>query len=218
MKSLDRKQGIALVAMVVTIAGCLAIALPAANGAKTKVKSAALSSGTIALNIPDSDLNPEPNAVDHTVRVPLNLAIPAKGKLTDVNVGVRISATAATGSMRDLELHLATPAGVIKLSTDNGGTSDDFGSGDKGCAGQLLTFDSQAQALITTQNPLTDIPVSGTFAPEEPLQAVNGLNGLRASGPWTLIASDDDPGAAQTVHCFNLAVQYSVPVKKKKKK
>lgn len=193
----------------------LVVTLPLAL-AKTKVKTTQVSSGTIATNIPDSDLNPEPNTVDHQVRVPLNLSIPAKGKITDVNVGVRISATAGTGSMRDLELSLATPAGVIKLSSDNGGISDDFGSGSKGCAGQLLVFDSQAANPITGQNPVTDAPVAGGFSPEEPLQLVNGLKGTRANGPWTLLALDDDPGAAQTIHCVTLDVQYSVKKKAKK--
>jgi subtilisin-like proprotein convertase family protein len=196
----------------------LVVALPLALGAKTKIKTTQASTGTVTTAIPDADLNPEPNTVDHLVRAPVNLTIPSKGKITDVNVGLRISATAGIGSMRDLELSLATPTGVINLSSDNGGVSDDFGSGSKGCDGQLLVFDSQAADLITGQNPLANAPVTGTFAPEEPLQAVNGLTGARANGAWTLLAHDDDPGAAQSLHCFNLDVTYSVKKKKKKKK
>ena len=214
-KSIRRAVGTATVAAMT--AGMI-VALPLALGAKAKIKTTQVSTGTVTTNIPDADLNPEPNKVDHLVRAPLNLSIPAKGKITDVNVGLRISATAGIGSMRDLELSLATPGGVINLSSDNGGISDDFGSGTKGCDGQLLVFDSQATNPITGQNPLTDAPVTGTFAPEEPLQTVNGLAGSRANGPWTLLAHDDDPGAAQSLHCFNLDVQYSVKKKKKKKK
>jgi subtilisin-like proprotein convertase family protein len=205
-------------ATIAAMAAGLIVALPLALGAKAKIKTTSVSTGTITTAIPDADLNPEPNTADHLVRAPVTLGIPAKGKITDVNVGLRISETAAIGSMRDLELSLATPAGVINLSSDNGGTSDDFGSGAKGCDGELLVFDSQATDPITSQNPLTDAPVSGTFAPEEPLQAVNGLAGSRANGPWTLLAHDDDPGAAQSLHCFKLDVTYSVKKKKKKKK
>ena len=107
-------SGAALAA--VAVAGGLAMA-PAAGAAKfttiTDSRGAGGSLGGEVLPIPDG-------AGEQTQLVRSGIPIKRlnpRGKIVDVNVQVRATHSQA----RDLEFYLATPRGVIALSSDNGG-------------------------------------------------------------------------------------------------
>ena len=154
---------------------------------------------------------------EHTVRAPLDVTgIPNKAKIKDVNVQIRTQKTGAQAANRDLEIHLATPRGVIRLSTDNGDVSDGYGSGSTSCAGGLVSFDSQAGTSILNAPAGTQTNTTGTFAPEESLNVLRGLKGTKAKVPWTLIVADDDAVGTQSLHCFQLEIKYKKKGKKKK--
>ena len=130
-----------------------------------------------------------------------------RGKIKDVNVGVRISHPFAS----DLEIYLATPRGVINLSHDVGGNGNNYGNGFAGCSGGLTTFDSQTPTSIAT--PGLNAPFVGFFAPQESLNLVNGLGAKKATNAvWSLLVMDDNNlHGTGTLDCFKLSVTASNP-------
>lgn len=203
-------------ALAVALVGCVAIA-PAAqagkkakkskNVTKTYTKGVGGSLGGLQTTIPDGG---------GTATQVVRSAIPVKGlnprgKITDVNVGVRASHPQAT----DLEFYLATPRGVINLSSDNGGAGNNYGSGPASCVGQFTLFDSNNPTLISTPGLLA--PFAGTFAPEESLAQLNGLGNKKATNAtWTLLAEDDsNSNPAGTLDCFKLTITSTSPKKQK---
>ena len=141
--------------------------------------------------------------------------IPMRGKVTDVNISVRISHQYDP----DLLIVLRAPnGGYVTLANSRGGTvqatNNDYGSGDPSCSGTQTTFDDSAGASITT----APAPFAGSFTPESPLSVLNGAS-LR--GRWETYLYDTNAigvgTAAGTVHCATTTIQYK-PTKKKKKK
>jgi hypothetical protein len=141
--------------------------------------------------------------------------IPARGKVTDVNVSVRISHQYDP----DLLIVLRAPNGTyVTLANARGGfiqaTNNDYGSGSASCSGTQTTFDDAATASITT----APAPFNGSVKPESPLAALNGGN---FQGRWETYLYDTNAigvgTAAGTVHCATTTIQYK-PTKKKKKK
>jgi hypothetical protein len=141
--------------------------------------------------------------------------IPVSGRITDLNVSVRISHTYDP----DLLIAIRPPGGTyVVLSNSRGGfvqaTNDDYGSGAASCSGTQTTFDDSASTPIGA----AAAPFNGSFVPEQPLAGVNGSPTL---GRWELYLYDTNaigPGvAAGTLHCATLTVNYT-PLKKKKKK
>ena len=162
------------------VAACVLLAAPA--GAKTRTKT--YSSGPIAAPIADASLNLFP------------LTSKAKGKIKKVRVAVRI--THAFDS--DLDIYLVSPrAKFVQLSTDNGGTDNDYGTGPADCTGTLTTFDDAATVPITA----APAPFAGTFKPQQPLSA---LKRAKANGQWQLVVSDDDPRDSGTLGCWQLTI------------
>ena len=144
--------------------------------------------------------------VPFTVSTPKN-AKPKGAKVTDVNVGVRIT----HAYDEDVVLTLVSPSGgVVPLVVGQGGSFDDFGSGPTSCAGTLTTFDDAASNPIST----APTPFAGAFRPEQPLSLFNGGT---ARGAWTLTASDNAPLDNGTLHAASLTVTYSYKQPKKKK-
>ncbi|MDP9188345.1 MAG: hypothetical protein M3O25_03755 [Actinomycetota bacterium] len=195
--------------LAVAAVGCVALA-PAAQGAKkatkTYTKGVGGSLGGVPITIPDGG---------GTATQVVRSAIPVKGlnpggKITDVNVGVRSTHPQAT----DLEFYLASPRGVINLSSDNGGAGNNYGSGPASCAGQFTLFDSNNPTLITT--PGLSAPFAGSFAPEESLQRLNGLGNKKATNAtWTLLVEDDSPvNPNGTLDCFKLTITSTNPKKR----
>jgi subtilisin-like proprotein convertase family protein len=196
--------------LAAALVGCLAIA-PAAHGAKkatkTYTKGVGGSLGGTPIAIPDGG-----GQATQIVRsaIPVKGLNP-KGKITNVDVGVRATHAQAT----DLEFYLASPRGVINLSSDNGGAGNNYGAGPASCAGTLTTFDSENPTLISTPGLLA--PFAGTFAPEETLRALNGLGNKKATNAtWTLLVEDDsNANPAGTLDCFSLKITTTNPKKKK---
>ncbi len=92
----------------------------------------------------------------------------------DVEVELSITHT----WVEDLDIFLIGPNGTrVMLSTDNGGSGDNY-------TGTI--FDDEAPTSITT----AIAPFTGRFRPEQPLSA---LDGIPASGTWTLEITDDTP-------------------------
>ena len=87
------------------------------------------------------------------------------GNVSNLTVKINVSTTWAS----DLDIYLVSPAGtVIELSTDNGGSGDNYTD---------TVFDDNAATLIT----LGTAPFTGSFRPEQLLSTLNGQSG---NGVW----------------------------------
>jgi subtilisin-like proprotein convertase family protein len=206
---LSRIGGAALATALVALVA-LAPAAPAKKVSKTYTRGVGSTSGGVALPIPDG-------AGQNTqlVRSPIAVkGLDPRGKIFDVNVGVRADHIAA----RDLEFYLATPRGVINLSSDNGGAGNNYGGGFDSCAGQFTLFDSDNPTLIST--PTLPAPFAGAFAPEESLNLLDGLGNKKANNAtWSLLVEDDDAAnPAGTLFCWKITIGATSPKKKAKKK
>src|SRR5688500_14985266 len=112
---------------VAGLVACMALALPASGANKSAfvTKTKVSSSGNLNLAIPDVVANgaeTDENVVRSTIKP---FGIRNRARIKDVNVSVRLDHAAD----RDVNLYLASPKGVVKLSTDNGGLEDDYGTG-----------------------------------------------------------------------------------------
>jgi hypothetical protein len=130
-----------------------------------------------------------------------------RGKIKDVNVGVRIQHPFA----KDLEVYLASPRGVINLSHDVGGDGNNYGAGPASCAGTFTIFDSSTPTRIDT--PGLQAPFAGFFAPLESLGLLNGLGDKKATNAaWSLLVEDDDnTHPAGTLECWFLQIKTTNP-------
>ncbi len=205
-------------AIVLALVACVALA-PATSADKRATKSKRVNqtftrgvgstSGGTAIAIPDGG-----GQNTQLVRSPISVkGLNPRGKITDVNVGVRVGHIAA----KDLEFYLATPRGVINLSSDNGGAGNNYGGAFESCAGQFTLFDSDNPTLIST--PGLTAPFAGAFAPEESLNLLDGLGNKKATNAaWSLLVEDDDAAnPAGTLFCWKLTIGSTDPGKKKKK-
>jgi hypothetical protein len=130
-----------------------------------------------------------------------------RGKIKDVNVGVRIQHPFA----KDLEVYLASPRGVINLSHDVGGDGNNYGAGPASCAGTFTVFDNGTPTRIDT--PGLQAPFAGFFAPLESLGLLNGLGDKKATNAaWSLLVEDDDnTHPAGTLECWFLQIKTTNP-------
>ncbi|WP_299116060.1 thrombospondin type 3 repeat-containing protein [uncultured Winogradskyella sp.] len=107
--------------------------------------------------------------------------------ITDVNVTIDIS----HAWVSDLTLILTAPDGTqVNLATNLGGDGDNY-------TGTI--FDSDAPNAIGTGAP----PFTGTFAPEGDLST---LNGMLATGTWTLTALDAFSADAGIINSWSVEV------------
>jgi subtilisin-like proprotein convertase family protein len=85
------------------------------------------------------------------------------------------------------------------LSSDNGGSGDDYGVG---CApdANRTTFDDNAAASVVGQS----APFVGSFRPEEALSGFVGKFGAAVNGNWTLRITDDFGADVGTFYCVSL--------------
>lgn len=183
---------------VAGLVACMALALPASGANKSAfvTKTKVSSSGNLNLAIPDVVANgaeTDENVVRSTIKP---FGIRNRARIKDVNVSVRLDHAAD----RDVNLYLASPKGVVKLSTDNGGLDDDYGTGADNCSGTPTVFDSQAPGLITAGT----APFNGSFRPEESLNGLRGISGKVAKQRWTLIVLDDNQAGEGTLFCWKL--------------
>jgi len=148
------------------------------------------------------------------VRSPIKVKkLNPRGNIKDVNVAVRVNHPRA----RDVEIYLASPRGVINLTSDNGGNGANYGGGFASCEGTFTTFDQDAPSLIST--PGLAAPFAGSFKPEESLDQLNKLGGKKATNAsWSLLVEDDDAtGPAGTLYCWQLKIKQTNPKKGRKK-
>ena len=200
-----RKLG--LVAVVALALG-LVLSAPAAQARKkvvTKTYQVGVGApqGGVPLNIPDGG-----GAAVQLTRDALAVkGLNPRGKIKDVNVGVRVTHPFAS----DLEIYLATPRGVINLSHDVGGSGNNYGNGFAGCSGGLTTFDSQTPTSIAT--PGLQAPFVGSFAPQESLGLLSGLGNKKATNAtWSLLVMDDNNmHGTGTLDCYRLTVTATNP-------
>src|SRR5262245_92386 len=193
---------------VVAFAALLGVALwaPAAQAHKnvvTKNYAVGVGNGGLALPIPDGG-GPNPQLV----RSPLNVkGLNPRGKIKDVNVGVRIQHPFA----KDIEIYLATPRGVINLSHDVGGDRNNYGAGPASCSGIFTVFDSNTPTRIDSFG--LQAPFAGFFAPMESLGLLAGLGDKKATNArWSLLVEDDDnTHPAGTLECWYLQIRTTNP-------
>jgi len=202
---IGRKLGMAAIA---ALALGLVLAAPAAQArkkviTKTYVMGVGSPTGGVALPIPDGA-----GQATQLTRSPLAVrGLNPRGKIKDVNVGVRVQHPFA----KDLELYLASPRGVINLSHDVGGDGNNYGAGPPSCAGIFTTFDSDTPTPIDT--PGLQAPFAGFFAPTESLDLLDGLGDKKATNAtWSLLVEDDDNmHPAGTLECWYLQVRATNP-------
>ncbi len=119
-----------------------------------------------------------------TITIAQNLTI------TDVNVIFSAEHT----FNGDLDITLTSPAGTeIELSTDNGGSSNDYTN---------TVFDQEATDLITDGT----APFTGMYRPEGDLSS---LNGEMAAGDWILTVADDAGGDGGVFTQFGLQLCFA---------
>jgi hypothetical protein len=202
-----RKLGhLGLIAAVVVLV--VATAAPGAQArtrviTKTYTVGVGAPSGGIPIPIPDGGGQATQLARSALAVRGLN----PRGKIKDVNVGVRIQHPFA----RDLEIYLATPRGVINLSHDVGGDGNNYGAGPASCAGIFTVFESDTPTRIDT--PGLQAPFAGSFAPMESLDLLNGLGDKKATNAaWSLLVEDDDSmRPAGTLECWYLQLTATNP-------
>ena len=144
------------------------------------------SSGNIAIAIPDNT----PAGVSATINVP------DPGTITDVNVRVRANHTWDA----DLAFTLTSPNNTtVALITNRGSSSDNFGTGNNDCSGVPTVLDDEAATAISAGA----APFAGSFIPEAPLSAYDGLD---QAGTWTLHVVDSANADTGTIGCFELEI------------
>ena len=92
-------------------------------------------------------------------------------------------------------LSIAPDGTSVELTTDNGGTGQNFGTS---CAGRT-TFDDAAALSIVGQA----APFAGTFRPEGSLAS---LDGKTANGTWRLRITDDAGADVGSLACWSVTI------------
>ena len=210
---MGKRTTLTTTAALLTAFGCLALSAHALAAGKfiTKTYTSGVGGdqGGVAHTIPDG-AGPATQLVRDSIKVK---KLNPLGKIRDVDVSVRLTHPSA----RDVELYLASPRGVINLSSDNGANGSDYGAGSESCGGVFTEFDSDAPTLIAA--PGLAAPFVGRYAPEESLDRLNGLGGKKArNADWTLLAMDDDSvGKTGTLFCWQLKIKQTNPKGGRKK-
>lgn len=99
----------------------------------------------------------------------------------------------------DLDIYLVAPDGtIIELSTDNGGSGNNYGNGGSGDGGTPTCFEMTASTPITSGS----APFQNTYIPEGDLSDAN--NGQNANGIWNLCITDDSGGDTGFINSWQL--------------
>jgi subtilisin-like proprotein convertase family protein len=151
-----------------------------AGGATTQT----FSSGNIA--VPINDLSTSE----------ISIVVPPGGDVVSASVGLRLNHTFDA----DLDISLVAPNGQqINLSSDNGGSGDNYGTGANDCSGAPTVLDDTGPVPITSGT----APFTGTYQPEEPLF---NFTGVPSGGTWKLRIYDDAGADTGTIGCVNLSI------------
>jgi subtilisin-like proprotein convertase family protein len=139
-------------------------------------------------------------AIPDVGSVTSSIAVPDSGPASFIAVGVRI----AHPRDSDLTLTLTSPRGrKVVLSAGQGGAAADYGSGAKGCSGNLAWFESDALDPVSTQT----APFAGEQRPMRPLTS---LDNEPAHGRWSLRVDDGTAGASGQLLCWQLELSRNV--------
>ena len=143
-----------------------------------------VASGALSLPIPDSN----PTGVSSILNVN---NIPAGATITGISVNM--SATHTWNS--DLDIYLTGANGTqIELSTDNGGSGDNYTN---------TTFSSAGVTAITAGAS----PFTGTFLPEGNFTSLYSVG----NGDWTIKLADDQGGDLGVLLDWSISISYTVP-------
>jgi subtilisin-like proprotein convertase family protein len=139
----------------------------------------------------DADLAlPDLSSVDSLINV-----AGFSGVVGRVTVSLHLTHTADG----DLELSLVGPDGtIVNLSSDNGGTFDDYGTS-VADADRTLFTETTGVAIADGQ-----APFRGAFRPEQTLAVFRGRIGSEVNGTWRLRINDDASGATGTLRAWSL--------------
>jgi subtilisin-like proprotein convertase family protein len=142
-----------------------------------------------------------------------NIASVISNVVSPVEIPIIVSTTgtvlSVTASLRlnhendaDLDIYLVDPLGNgVELSTDNGGTGNDYGTGTNDCSGTPTSFgDSSGISIVDGTAPFT-----GSYEPEEPL---SNFIGNAMAGTWKLKIIDDAAVNSGVIGCFQLTLGY----------
>lgn len=141
-------------------------------------------SGTIDLAIPDGILS----GVNSSLIIS---NVPAGATITDLSVTVNIT----HGWAEDIDINLTAPNGTtIDLSSDNGGTGDNY-----------------TNTVFSTNgvNPITGgtAPFTGTYSAEESMSSLLSI----PNGTWNLNVIDDENIFSGTFNSWKISITYSFP-------
>jgi len=140
--------------------------------------------------------NSTPLTINDVTTQSSTITVAPVGTIGDVNVKIRLNHTWDS----DLAISLTAPNGtVVPLSTNRGGSGDNFGSGNADCTGTHTVFDDAAATAIGAGA----APFAATYRPETPLSA---MNGGPANGTWTLTIADQAFGDTGALYCWQLEI------------
>jgi subtilisin-like proprotein convertase family protein len=143
--------------------------------------------GTTSATLTSTDV---PKTITDNATVQSNLVVASTGTVLDVNVTLSITHTWDG----DLNLRLIGPNGtVVPLSSRRGSSGDNFTG---------TTFDDSATTPIASGT----APFSGSFKPESPLAA---LNGIAANGTWKLEVNDAASGDTGSLTAWSIQLTTS---------
>jgi len=118
------------------------------------------------------------------------------GRAVDVNVSFRINHTFDS----DLTITLIAPDGTrVALTRNNGGSGENFGSGNTDCAGTQTRFDDSAANPLDSQ----DAPFAGKF---RPVGSLGAFYKTTVQGNWTLEVVDSFGGDSGTLYCWGMRI------------
>ncbi|MEG3586491.1 MAG: S8 family serine peptidase [Actinomycetota bacterium] len=121
--------------------------------------------------------------------------------ISDVELGLRFDHT----YLADLNIYLIHPDGTeVLLARRDGGSQNNYGSGNQDCTGELALFTDGASQSISDGTP----PYVGESRPREPFSAFAGKPSV---GNWTLRIVDDWDWDQGTFYCGHLVISVENP-------
>ena len=135
-----------------------------------------------------------------------------QGKITDVNVSVRLTNSNPNGDFKHLISLRGPNNGYVGLAGERAGAG--YGAGPSSCTGSPTIFDDEA--TVAWADPGAVAPFVGPHRPSEPLTAFDGSS---PKGAWDLlITSNYGNFGSPVLNCWQLTITYKAKKKKGKKK
>jgi hypothetical protein len=136
----------------------------------------------------------------------------SQGKITDVNVSIRLTNANPNGDFKHLISLRGPNSGYVGLAGERAGAG--YGAGPSSCASSPTIFDDEAP--VAWADPGAVAPFVGPHRPSEPLTAFDGAS---PQGTWDLlITSNYGSFGAPVLNCWQLTITYKAKKKKRRKK